>query len=65
MTGTPAEVKPYQDVRPPGSDLDTHRMLYDTEPDFVETNCHWLDCEQEFNTQEELVRVSDRSGQGE
>ena len=26
------------------------------EPDFIETNCHWTDCSQEFTTQEELVK---------
>ncbi|KAK2181862.1 hypothetical protein NP493_378g01020 [Ridgeia piscesae] len=53
--GTPAEVKPCHEGRPSG-DLDAHRMFYDAEPDFVETNCHWMDCKLEFNTQEELVR---------
>ncbi|XP_055952221.1 zinc finger protein GLI4-like isoform X3 [Argiope bruennichi] len=26
------------------------------EPDFIETNCHWIDCSKEFSTQEELVK---------
>jgi len=62
ITGTPAEVKPCHEGRPSG-DLDAHRMFYDAEPDFVETNCHWMDCKLEFNTQEELVRVSESRGQ--
>ena len=40
-------------------------MLYDNEgkdePDFIETNCHWKDCDKEFKTQDELVRVSFQS----
>lgn len=27
------------------------------EPDFFETNCHWENCTQEFDTQDELVKV--------
>lgn len=27
------------------------------EPDFIETNCHWIDCAREFETQDELVKV--------
>ncbi|XP_059151219.1 zinc finger protein GLI4-like [Physella acuta] len=26
------------------------------EPDFIETNCHWIDCNREFETQDELVK---------
>ncbi|PVD37172.1 hypothetical protein C0Q70_04167 [Pomacea canaliculata] len=26
------------------------------EPDFIETNCHWIDCAREFETQDELVK---------
>ncbi|XP_050405451.1 zinc finger protein GLI4 [Patella vulgata] len=26
------------------------------EPDFIETNCHWVDCTQEYSSQEELVK---------
>ena len=29
------------------------------EPDFYETKCHWKDCTSEFDTQEDLVKVSD------
>lgn len=27
------------------------------EPDFVETHCHWTGCDEEFHTQEQLVKV--------
>lgn len=27
------------------------------EPDFIETNCHWVGCSREFETQDELVKV--------
>jgi len=27
------------------------------EPDFIETHCHWIGCDREFGTQDELVRV--------
>ena len=26
-------------------------------PDFIETHCHWKDCNKEFNTPDELVKV--------
>ena len=29
------------------------------EPDFIETNCHWVGCSREFETQDELVKASD------
>ena len=28
------------------------------EPDFVETHCHWTNCDREFDTQDQLVKVS-------
>ena len=28
------------------------------EPDFIETNCHWRGCDKEYDTQDQLVRVS-------
>ena len=28
------------------------------EPDFIETHCHWTDCDKEYGTQEDLVKVS-------
>ena len=34
------------------------RQAVEGEPDFIETNCHWADCERQFDTQDELVRVS-------
>ena len=30
----------------------------ENEADFIETNCHWEECTERFETQEELVRVS-------
>lgn len=30
--------------------------LKDEPGDFIETNCHWIDCNLEFNTQDELVK---------
>ena len=27
-------------------------------PDFIETHCHWKDCNKEFSTPDELVKVS-------
>lgn len=41
---------------------DNKKIVYDNEakdePDFIETNCHWKNCVKEFQTQDELVRVS-------
>ena len=28
------------------------------EPDFIETHCHWTDCDKEYGTQDDLVKVS-------
>ena len=28
------------------------------EPDFIETHCHWKDCDREYGTQDDLVKVS-------
>ena len=28
------------------------------EPDFIETHCHWIGCDREFDTQDQLVKVS-------
>ena len=28
------------------------------EPDFIETHCHWTDCDREFHSQDQLVKVS-------
>ena len=30
----------------------------DEEKDFVETHCHWVNCDKDFGTQDQLVRVS-------
>ena len=38
--------------------LDPDRIPVEGEPDFIETNCHWTDCNKEYETQDELVRVS-------
>ena len=32
--------------------------LQEGEPDFIETNCHWVGCSREFETQDELVKAS-------
>lgn len=32
--------------------------LKEEPPDFIETHCHWKDCNKEYNTPEELVKVS-------
>ena len=37
---------------------DPSRVAVEGEADFVETNCHWTDCNVQFDTQDELVRVS-------
>jgi len=44
---------------------DTHNSPSDSQPlphegelDFYETNCHWRGCGVEFDTQDELVRVT-------
>lgn len=31
--------------------------LKEEPPDFIETHCHWKDCNKEFNTPDELVKV--------
>ena len=41
-----------------GGLLDPSRHPQEGEPDFIETNCHWKGCKKEFETQDELVRVS-------
>jgi hypothetical protein len=28
------------------------------EPDFIETHCHWIGCDRDFGTQDQLVKVS-------
>jgi hypothetical protein len=33
------------------------------EPDFIETNCHWIGCDRQFDTQDQLVKVSIDRGQ--
>ncbi|XP_022243540.1 transcriptional activator cubitus interruptus-like [Limulus polyphemus] len=37
-------------------DRDVSIDLKDEPGDFVETNCHWKDCEKEFGTQDDLVK---------
>ena len=27
------------------------------EPDFIETHCHWIGCDRDFGTQDQLVKV--------
>lgn len=45
-----------------GGGIDANNQASDPmkdEPgDFIETNCHWKECLLEFNTQEELVKVT-------
>lgn len=45
---------------PTSQNLEYHTVdttdLKDEPGDFIETNCHWVDCHHEFNTQEELVK---------
>ena len=49
----------------PGSDDEAYgpggHIPQEGEPDFIETNCHWVDCHREFDTQDELVKVIDSS----
>ena len=42
----------------PDSKAVLDRAPVEGEPDFYETNCHWRECNIEFDTQDELVRVS-------
>nr|ALS19759.1 gli [Terebratalia transversa] len=35
---------------------DPNRIPVEGEPDFIETNCHWVDCSVEYDTQAALVR---------
>ena len=28
------------------------------EPDFIETHCHWVDCDREMGCNDELVKVT-------
>lgn len=32
--------------------------LKEEPPDFIETHCHWRECNKDFNTQDDLVKVS-------
>ncbi|XP_064644165.1 zinc finger protein GLI4-like [Lineus longissimus] len=40
----------------PDSKYDFGRIPVEGEPDFIETNCHWKECNKEYETQDELVR---------
>ena len=42
--------------------IDPSKAPQEGEPDFIETNCHWINCNKEYDTQEELVRVSGMFG---
>ncbi len=33
------------------------REDFDEEKDFIETHCHWINCDREFGTQDQLVKV--------
>lgn len=36
--------------------------LKEEPPDFIETHCHWKECNKDFNTQDDLVKVREREG---
>lgn len=38
-------------------DRDTVADMKDEPGDFIETNCHWIECGLEFMTQDDLVKV--------
>lgn len=38
-------------------DKDATPDIKDEPADFIETNCHWIECEREFPSQEDLVKV--------
>ena len=48
-----------EDKMSPDSKAALDRVPQEGETDFFETNCHWRDCNKEFDTQDELVRVCD------
>ena len=63
--GSECEFRPIHRERASDStSLDPSRQPQEGEPDFIETNCHWKGCQKEFETQDELVRVSDNSSSG-
>ena len=33
------------------------------EPDFIETHCHWVDCDREMGCNDELVKVTTPTNQ--
>lgn len=39
-------------------DKDGGNDLKDEPGDFIETNCHWKDCDKEYPTQDDLVKVN-------
>nr|ALS19768.1 gli [Novocrania anomala] len=49
----PPDIKPMFDTK---LHDDPSRQPVEGEPDFIETNCHWVDCDNEYETQDELVR---------
>nr|QJA10611.1 Gli [Urechis unicinctus] len=58
-----SKVKRNEYAPPSGEDLDDKegmaehmRSNQEGEPDFIETNCHWKGCYQQYDTQDELVR---------
>ena len=50
-------VDPESSIKYEDREIDPSRIPVEGEPDFYETNCHWKDCNKEFDTQDELVRV--------
>lgn len=37
--------------------------LKEEPPDFIETHCHWKECNKDFNTQDDLVKVGGKEGE--
>ena len=37
---------------------DKEDMMDDERADFVETHCHWVNCDRDFDTQDQLVKVT-------
>lgn len=56
-SGSECEFRPIRSERVSEGDASS-RLPQEGEADFFETNCHWKGCHKEFESQEELVRVS-------
>ena len=53
----PAEVE-QEEEEDMGEGYGAGHIPQEGEPDFIETNCHWVGCSREFETQDELVKAS-------